>query len=236
MPKRRRIVRKKIKEPDEFISTSSIIIGYIKDNYRSIIPLMLLVLIISFLSYGWIYYSREKEKDASHLLYQSERFYQSIKYNQTNNKSVKETYHLAIAKFEDIIKRYSGTRSAIGALFYIGDCYYHLRDYDKAIDYYKQFIKSSGKDDYLVCFAFEGLGYCYEGKKDYQKALEFFKKSMGEGKFDIKELQYLNIARCYEALNDKASALKVYKKVINNQSDSIFSELAQDKVRTLKIN
>ncbi|KPJ62063.1 MAG: hypothetical protein AMJ42_00235 [Deltaproteobacteria bacterium DG_8] len=234
MPKRRRIIRKKIKEPDEFMSTSGLIIGYVKNNYRNIIPIALLVLIISFLTYGWIYYNREKEKEASHLFYQLKQFYQTSRYNQTNNQPVERSYYLAIGKFEDIIKKYSGTSSAIKALFYIGDCYYHSRDYDKAIDYYKQFINRSRKGDYLVCFAFEGLGYCYEEKEDYQQALEYFKKSMEESEIDIEELQYLNIARCYEALNDKANALQFYKRIIDNQGNSIFSELAQDKVRALK--
>ena len=232
MPKKRRIIRKKLKEPDEFISTSGLIIGYVRNNSRHIMRIAVVVLIISFLTYGWIYYNREKEKEASLLFYQSERFYK--RYSQTANQPVEERYSLALRKFEDIMKKYSGTSSAIKALFYIGDCYYHLRDFDKAIDYYKQFINRSRKGDYLVCFAFEGLGYCYEEKEDYEQALEYFKKSMEESEIDIEELHYLNIARCYEALNDKVNALQFYKKVIDNQSNSIFSELAQDKVRALK--
>jgi len=234
MPKKRRVIRKKLKEPDEFISTSSLIIGYVRNNSRHVIRIAVAVLIISFLTYGWIYYNREKEKEASLVFYQSEQFYKSNRYSQTANQPVEEGYSLALRKFEDIMKKYSGTSSALKALFYIGDCYYHLRDYDKAIDYYKQFINRSRKGDYLVCFAFEGLGYCYEEEEDYQQALEYFKKSMEESEIDIEKLQYLNIARCYEALNDKAHALQFYKKVIDDQSNSIFSELAQDKVRALR--
>lgn len=234
MPKRRRVIRKKLKEPDEFISTSGLIIGYARSNYRNIIRIAVIVLIISLLAYGWIYYNRGKEKEASHFFFQSKQFYQTSRYNQTNNRPVEERYSVALGKFEDVIKKYSGTSSAIKTLFYIGDCYYHLRDYDKAIDYYKQFINRSRKGDYLVCFAFEGLGYCYEEKKDYEQALKYFKKSVEESEIDIKELEYLNIARCYEALDDKANALQFYKKVIDDQSNSIFSELAQDKVRALK--
>jgi len=234
MSKRRRIIRKKIKEPDEFISTSSLIIGYVRNNYRNIIPIAILVLIISSLTYGWIYYNRGKEKEASYLFSQSRQFYQSRKYTQTANQPVEELSRLALGKFEDVMKKYSGTSSAIKALFYIGDCYYRLRDYDKAIEYYERFINRSKKGHYLIGFAFEGLGYCYEEKEDYKQALKYFKKSMEESDIGVKKLNYLNIARCYGALNDRANALQFYKKVIDNQSDSIFSELAQDKAEALK--
>ena len=64
--------------------------------------------------------------------------------------------------------------------------------------------------------------------------MNYFKKSADESIIDIKELEYLNIARCYEALNDRANALQFYKKFIDSQSESIFLELAQKKVEVLK--
>lgn len=231
MPKRIRVIKKKVKEPDEFISTSGLIIRYVRSNYRNVIRIVVVVLIISFITYGWFYSKREKEKEASHLFYQTEQLYKRGKGNQT----AKERYQVALGKFENIVKKYKGTSSALRALFYLGDCYYRLRDYDKAIDYYEQFINKSSKDDFLRCFAYEGLGYCYEEKGEYEQALKHFKKSMEETDGNnIKELEYLNLARNYEALSDNASALQFYKKVIDNQGDSLFSELAQDKVAALE--
>ena len=231
MPRKRRIIKKKVKEPDEFISTSDLIIRYVRDNYKNVTRISVAVLIIFFLSYGWFYYSREKEKDASHFFYQTEQLYKRSKGNQAD----KEQYNIALGRFEKILKEYSGTSSSVRALFYVGDCYYHLGDYDNAIDYYTKFINESRKGDYLRCFAFEGLGYCYEEKGNYEQALERFSKSMEESaSIGIEGLIHLNIARSYEALNDRDNALKFYKKVADEQSNSIFSELAQDKINTLK--
>lgn len=231
MPKKRRVIKKKIKEPDEFISTSGLIIRYVRNNSRNVIRMVVVVIIVSFVTYGWFYYSREKEQEASHLFYRTEQLYQRGQSNQT----AEERYQVVLGKFENIMAKYKGTSSAIKALFYIGDCYYHLRDYDKAIDYYRQFINRSSKGDYLRCFAFEGLGYCYEERGDYEQALKHFKNSMeGTDSSNIKELEYLNLARSYEALNDSKSALQFYKKLIDNQGDSLFLELAKDKVNALK--
>ena len=233
MPRKIKVSKKKVKEPDEFISTSSLIINYVKNNYRNIIPVAAVVLIVAIITVGWFYYSSKREKEAAHLFYQSKQLYNSSKNIQNNYQSVVERYRLSLGKFEDIRNEYSGTSSAIESLFYIGDCHYNLREYDKAVDNYEQFLNISRKGNYLRYFAFEGLGYCYEEKGDYEKALEHFTKSMEEGGIDIKELAYLNIARCYEALNNKAKALEFYKKLIDDQNNSIFSELVQNKVEIL---
>ena len=234
MPRKIKISRKKIDEPDEFVSTSSFVIDYVKNNYRNIIPVAVVILVIVIVAIGWFYYNKERAREASSLFYRSKQMYNASQNTQSNDQSVEEKYRLSLGKFEDIRNNYSGTSSAIEASFYIGDCYYHLREYDKAIDYYNQFLNNSGKGDYLRYFAFEGLGYCYEEKGNYEKALENFKQSMEEGDIDIKELAFMNIARCYEALNDKANALEFYQKLSEDQSNSIFSGLVQDKIEALK--
>ena len=234
MPRKIKISRKKIDEPDEFVSTSSFVIDYVRNNYRNIIPVTVVILVIAIVAFGWFYYSKEREREASSLFYQSKQIYNTTQNTQNNYQSVEEKYRLSLGKFEDIRNNYSGTSSSIESSFYIGDCYYHLREYDKAIDYYNQFLNNSSKGDYLKYFAFEGLGYCYEEKGNYEKALENFKKSMEEGDVDIKELAFMNMARCYEALNDKANALEFYQKLSDDQSNSIFSGLVQDKIEALK--
>ena len=132
-----------------------------------------------------------------------------------------------------IHENYAGTASGKKALFYMAECYYRLGDFDKATEYYTQFIDKSRKGDYLISFAYEGLGYCYEGKGGFEKALDYYKKSMEQKTLDIRKMEYINIARCYEALNDKTKALEYYKKLENEQSDSLIAELVQDKVNTL---
>ncbi len=234
MPRKIKISRKKIKEPDEFVSTSSLIIDYVRKNYRNIIPVAVVALVIAIVAFGWFYYSKGREIEASSLLYQAKQIYNSSQNIKNNYQSIEEKYRLSLGKFEDIKNRYSGTSSAANSSFYIGDCYYHLREYDKAIDYYKQFLNISGKSNYLRYFAFEGLGYCYEEKRDYEKALGYFKSSMEEGDIDFKKLAFIAMARCYESLNDRAKALEFYNRLSDDQSNSIFLELIQDKVEALK--
>jgi tetratricopeptide (TPR) repeat protein len=159
--------------------------------------------------------------------------YQQIARTQSAGQPFEERYRLALSKFQDVQSSYAGTSSGIKALFYMAECYYRLGDYDKAIDYYTQFVDKSQKGNYLISFAYEGLGYCHEEKGDCEQALQYYKKSLEQNTLDLRKMEYLNIARCYETLNDKTQALEYYKKLENEQSDSLVAELVQDKINTL---
>ena len=234
MPRKIKVTKKKINEPDEFISTSSMIVEYIKNNYRILMSGAIVVLVLFLMLFGWFYYTRGKEKEAVTLYNQAKRIYQSGTPDQQDTQPRGDRYRSAQEKFEAVYTKYSGTASATAASLYLGDCSYHLQEYDKAIDYYKHFIDTSEKSNYLRCFAFEGLGYCYEEKGDYQKALDYYQESIKESAGAIKELLYLNVARSYEALDDRTNALAFYKKAVEGQGNSLFLTLARDKVALLK--
>jgi tetratricopeptide (TPR) repeat protein len=232
MPKKIKIVTKKEKKPDEFISTSSLIIGYVKNHYQTVARSAIAVGIAMVIVTGWFYYSRGREKEAALLFLQVQQLYQK---GETKEQSAAERYRISLGKFEDIINRHKGTSAALNALFYKGECLYRLKEYNKATENYEQFINQSRKGNYLRGFAFEGLGYCHEAQGDYTQALNYFEKAVGEGEAMLRESGYLSIARCYEALNDRVRALEFYKKVADTQEASLpVVELAQDKIKALK--
>jgi len=233
MPRKIKVAKKKANEPDEFISTSSVVAEYVKNNYRALISGAVIGLVLFLVMFGWLYYTRGKEKEAVNLYNQAKRIYQSGPRIQKENQPRGEVYRTALEKLEEVYTNYSDTASATEASLYLGDCYYHLKEYDKAIDYYIHFIDTSEKSDYLRCFALEGLGYCYEEKGNYQKALDYYQKSLQETAGAVKELLYLNVARCYEALNDRTNALAFYKKAADGQNNSLFFTLARDKIALL---
>ena len=234
MPRKIKVAKKKANEPDEFISTSSVVAEYVKNNYRALISGAVIGLVLFLVMFGWLYYTRGKEKEAVNLYNQAKRIYQSGPRIQKENQPRGEVYRTALEKLEEVYTNYSDTASATEASLYLGDCYYHLKEYDKAIEYYMHFIDTSEKRDYLRCFAFEGLGYCYEEQGNHQKALEYYQESIKESAGAIKELFYLNVARCYEALQDKTNALEFYQKAVEGQSNSLFVTLARDKIALLK--
>ncbi len=233
MPRKIKVVKQKATEPDEFISTSSVVLDYVKNNYVMIGSAAAIVLVVAFIIFGFYYYSREREQEALGLFTQAKQIYQKSTAAQTNDQPQTPLYRPALEKFEEVVANYSNATSATKSLLYIGDCYYHLKDYDKAIENYMSFINTSQKDNYLRQFAFEGLGYCYEEKGDHEKALDYFKQSLNQPNCAIENLLYLNIARCYETLKDSTSALEYYKKAGGDGNNSPFIALAEDKAASL---
>lgn len=234
MPRKIKVTRHKVTEPDEFISTSSIIFDYVKNNYVTIGSAAAVVLVVALITFGWYYYSKGQERDALNIFNKAKQLYQQSTATPADGKPQADFYRPAIEQFEEVATNYSGTSAAATSILYMGDCYYHLKDYDKAIDNYTRFISTSRKNDYLRQFAFEGLGYCHEEKGDYEKALDYFKQSLNERNCAIKNLLYLDMARCYEALKDNTAALEYYTKAGGDASNSLFFELAQERANSLK--
>lgn len=232
MPRKIKVQRKAVTEPDEFISTTSRATAYVKQNYRVLTPVagavLLLVLIILF----WSYYRAGRESAARESLNQAIALYQTEGMGEAEKPS-DQKYRDALIQFAALEDGFRGTDAGMKALFYLGESSYHLQDYDKAIEYYNRFISRSRRGHYLRCFAYEGLGYCYEEKQDYAKAVDCYKQALSEPRPAVPDLLYGAVARCYEALNDKVDALDYYKKITADKNGSVLLTIADDRMRLL---
>jgi len=232
MPRKIKVMRKDVKEPDEFISTSSLVFAYLRNNYRMLAPVAGAVVLLVLITIGWYYYRAGKERAARNDLNQAVTIYHLTASAQANQPP-DQRHREALERFNALAESYPGTASAVQALFYLGESSYHVKEYDKAIDYYTRFIDQSGTGNYLQCFALEGLGYCYEEKADYLKALDFYKRALEMQNNAVADLLNLAIARCYEALDDRANALDHYKKVTTDTSASLLLTIARDRITAL---
>ena len=104
------------------------------------------------------------------------------------------------------------------SLYWRGEAYYRLVQYDNAIINYEEFMGIPGAsklDEYkLIRY---NLGYAYFNKKEYDKALNMFKafESAGSDKPDIITDARNRIADCYYVATDYALAVNHYNKVID---------------------
>jgi tetratricopeptide (TPR) repeat protein len=232
MPRKIKVQRKDVTEPDEFISTTSRATVYVRNNYRVLIPVAGAVLVLVLITVIWSYYRAGRERSAREVFNQAVALYQTEGRGKAEQPS-DQTYREALTRFTALADSYGSTTAGMAALFYLGESSYHLRDYDKAIEYYNRFISRSRPGSYLRCFAYEGLGYCYEEKQDYAKAVDFYKRALAEPSPAVPDLLYGAVARCYDALNDKANALEYYKKIATDARGSMLLTIAGDRLRAL---
>lgn len=94
----------------------------------------------------------------------------------------------------------------------IGESYFNLKQYDKAIPYLEDYKGTRGKwnnTDYYQ------LGYAYYKQKDYEKAISQFNKIIG-GNDAVAQNAYYHLGECFNP-----SSIFIYSTIINiNQSSS----------------
>jgi tetratricopeptide (TPR) repeat protein len=102
----------------------------------------------------------------------------------------------------------------------IGESYFNLKQYDKAIPYLKEYKGKKGKwtntDFYL-------LGYAYYQQKDYPNAISQFNKII-DGKDFVAQNAYYHLGESYLLNNQKSQALNAFK----NASEMSFDAKIQE--------
>ena len=89
----------------------------------------------------------------------------------------------------------------------IGESYFNIKKYDKAISYLKNYKGKKGKWKHED---FYQLGYAYYKIGNYSKAIDQFNKIIGK-KDKLAQNAYYFLAECYIKNNRKSSALNAYR-------------------------
>ncbi len=225
----KRVSRKKLlKEPDEFISTTSKVIQFLREHERQLTIYGIIVLVIAALAGGAYTYLGWQRGKAQSAQQQGLRLYQDAFRQGANPEGEKENLQKALAKFQEALSIYRWGRVAQISELYIGHCDFALKQYDQAIAAYSRCLEGPFRS-----MALDGLGYSYEAKGDYNKALEDYQKNMAENS-PYQEEAALGAARCYEALNQKQKALEVYQKALAKNPKSRIADFIQWKIGELK--
>ena len=214
--------KKLLKSPDEFLSLSVKVFGYLTDHKRQILLSGLILIILLFAGSGWLFYQKHMESKAQILLAQAYEFY-------------KEDIHKnSIDKFQKIVDKYPNSQAAKYTILHLGNIYFNLRDYDRSITYYSILSNYNFKVDYLSSLVQNALGYCYLEKGDFAKSIDCFKKIIDKNEEILMEESYLNLGRCFEKINKKRDALDAYRKALLRYPDSPRKASIQYKISRLE--
>jgi tetratricopeptide (TPR) repeat protein len=104
----------------------------------------------------------------------------------------------------------------------IGESYFNLNKYDKAIPYLENYKGKKGKWNNTD---FYQLGFAYYEQKDYDKAISQFNKIIG-GKDFVAQNGYYHLGQSYLNLNKKQEALNAFKNASEMDFNTSLSEEA----------
>jgi tetratricopeptide (TPR) repeat protein len=232
MAGKRKIIKKKLKEPDEFITITERTFIFIKKHFKPILTGGIIVLVILLTAFFYQRWTRSKEEDAGLKLNLAVEAYQMA--SSPYREGAPQDYKNVLKKFDEVITNFPRTSSGKLSLLYEGAIHLQLGEFEEAIKAYQTFLQKGGKEKLYRLFATEGLGYAYEGKKDYEKALNTFQKIVEMGESVQLADAYLNMGFCYEKLGKTKEAVDHYKSFLRVSPKSEMANAILRKVSYLE--
>ncbi len=232
MTRTKKIVKRKLKEPDEFVTLTERAFVFVSHHAKSIALVggVVLVLVIA------VFFFKEWEKANEESAYQM--FNSAVETYQTVSSPYREgspqEYKNVLEKFNEVIRKFPRTSPGKLAILYQGNTHLRLGDFEEAIKAYGGFLEKAGKIKLYRSFALIGLGYSYEGKKDYEKAMNAYQKVIDLGESSQINNAYLGVGRCSEKLGKTKEALENYKNFIKVSQKSEMANIVLRKISSLE--
>lgn len=166
---------------------------------------------------GFIAYEENEYQSASDLFDEAKREGvrgNNISYFQSDMNFKLGNFEKAIELgLEQLPKSNARERSQLNKI--IGESYFNLKQYSKAIEYLKEYKGDRGKwnnTDYYQ------LGYAYFETGDYESAVEEFSKII-DGQDFVAQNAYYHLAKAYLRTDKKTQALNAFKNVTEMDFD-----------------
>jgi tetratricopeptide (TPR) repeat protein len=228
----KKIIKKKLKEPDEFITLTERTFMFVSHHSKSIavgVGIVLVLLLSIFFFQKW---EKTNEENAYQMFNPVMQSYQMA--TSPYREGSPQDFRNALEGFNEVVAKFPGTLSGKLALLYKGNIHLRLGEFEEAIKSYESFLEKAGKEKLYRSFAMEGLGYSYEGKKDYEKAMNAYQRVVDLGESFQLTNAYLGLGRCYEKLGKTKEALENYKNFIKGSQKSEMTNVILRKISILE--
>ncbi len=232
MTSTKKIIKRKLKEPDEFISITERMYLFITHHAKPIAlgaGIVLILLLFAFLFQTW---DKKKTEEADQMFNRAMETYQMV--SSPYREGSPQEYKNAIERFDEIIAKFPKTQSGKLAVLYKGNIHLRLGEYDEAVKAYESYLEKAGKEKLYRAFAMEGLGYSYEGKKDYERAMQAFQKVIDLGQGFLLASAHLGLGRCSEKVGKTKEALENYKSFMKISEKSQMANIVLRKISSLE--
>ena len=197
MARRVRFQHKDLKEPDQFISTTDVVVAYFS-QHRKILFAVVAGFVVTVLAVVGIRYNSQVEALRMESLYFEMEEVRDAKRIGPEEVTV---------KMENLLSEFNEGPQKQRAVLLLADTFYRTRKYDRSIPLYKDVMETGRADRLPSQLASVGMAYSLEGKKDYKQAIAAYKTIIeGQSGYPLFHV-YLSLSRCYELNNERNSAL-----------------------------
>ena len=189
-------------------------LDYVSNNKRELTYIITAIAVALIVYFGYNeLYQKPREEKAADAMFTAEKYFAMDSSSLVLNGDGQSKGVLYI------IKEFSGTKAANLAKYYAGMSYYRLKDYNKAIDYLKDFSTNAKQ---VQAVAYGSIGDAYSELKKNEEAIEYYKKAGTHFPEDEAiSSEYLFRAASFLELNGKNdAAIEIYKQIKQNYPKS----------------
>ena len=230
MAARKKTRKQLLKEPDEFITFTGKAITFVSGYQNQIFYALAAIVAIALVFFGYRFFAQRAESKAFSILGQTQSKYETLK----GTSSAGEAYSQVSEAFQNIIKKYGDNAGGkLARVIYANICY-DAAQYDKAIALYKQSLNDFKDDKMVYYLILNSLGYAYQQVDDAQNAVTYFEKAASATDSQISEEALFNLGLIYEKLGASDKSQQALQKILNDHPSSIYYNMVEEKLATLK--
>jgi tetratricopeptide (TPR) repeat protein len=227
-----KISKKKLKEPDEFITGTEQAIIFTRTHMKKVIAGCIIVVVAVLAFFLYQTWEKRKQGEAQVAFASVMEAYQNA--NSPYKEGTPQEVKAVLAKMDEIIGKFPGTTPGKLSYLYKGNLHLKLGEFDESVKAFNTFLDKGEKGSLFRGFAWEGLGYAYEGKKDFAKALESYRKIIEAGTGPQLADAYLGAGRCYEKTGKNKEALESYKTYLKTAQKSQEGNMVLNRIALLE--
>jgi tetratricopeptide (TPR) repeat protein len=190
--------------------TDQFVEAHLKLIISVIVAIILLVVAIIVIRHE---YFIPKEKEAQNAIFPGENYISTQQWDLALNGD-----SLGYSGFLGVIEDYGFTQTGNLAQAYAGICYYHLGDYESALQYLKKY---KGKDRVIASSVIAMIGNSYADTGEPDKAITYFKDAANKANSASLSPVYLKKAAvAYEKIENYKGALDIYNTIKTKYPES----------------
>ena len=226
MPKviKKKPAKKKVRQEDEVKSALLQTVDKLKERQKHVFIAVSIVLVIVILYVGYSLYSSSSGNKAYILEKQAYQYY----YGETADASMTEQERWT--KALDLFKKSIDVKPTPSTLFYAGNCYYNLKDYENAIKEYTAFTSQFHNNKEILPLVYQKLVSSYLKAGQSDKALATISELAKVDNGVFRDTALILEARYYEDAGEKGKAIEKYREIVSAFPDSPWSAEADSRI------
>lgn len=187
----------------------------------------LVILLAGFFGYTELY-QKPREEKAADAMFAAEKYFAIDSSSLVLNGDGRSKGVLYI------IKEFGGTKAANLAKYYAGISYYRTNDFNKSIEYLKDFSTGSKQ---IQAVAYGTIADAYSELKNNNEAIEFYKKAGGHFPEDeaISSEYLFRAASLLEITGKNEDAIVIYNEIKNKYPKSEKGLMSDKYINKLKV-